>query len=161
MRKTHIYASLVISFVSLIFLLWLIPAQTSPPDSHLDLAPKFIPNLAIIVCLGLAALLGLTAFFSPKKDDELHEEFGEEASGMGWPEFQNLGLWILASGAAWMGTVHVGFEPAMIVFLAAVLIYAGMRNYWLTAIIAILTPIILSQFAWYVFSTEMPGFWRS
>ena len=161
MRKTHISASLIISFVSLIFLLWLIPTQTSPPDSHLDLAPKFIPTLAVTVCLCLAILMGLTAFFSRRKDDELHEEFGEEASGMGWPEFQNLGLWAFASGGAWLGTVYVGFEPAMIVFLAAVLIYAGMRNYWLTAIIAIATPIILSQFAWHVFSTEMPGFWRS
>ena len=92
MRKTHISASLIISVLSLVFLLWLIPTQTSPPDSHLDLAPKFMPTLAITVCLGLAVLMGLTAFFSRKKDGELHEEFGEEASGMGWPEFQKLDL---------------------------------------------------------------------
>ena len=49
----------------------------------------------------------------------------------------------------------------MIVFLAGWLLYAGLRNYWLTAVIAIATPIILSQFAWHVFTTQLPGFWRS
>ena len=143
------------------FLFWIIPTQTSPPDSKLDLAPSFIPSLSITVTLLLAIIMGATAFFSRKTEDEDHEEFGAEASGMGWPEFKNLGLWAIVSIAAWLGTVHVGFEPAMTVCLAAGLIYAGLRNYWLTAVIAIATPIILSQFAWHIFTTEMPAFWRT
>ncbi len=160
MRQTHIWSGVVISAISLLFLFWIIPTQTSPPDSHLDLAPKFIPSLAIIVTLLLAIILSATAFFSRKAEDEEHEEFGAEASGMGWAEFKNLGLWALASIFAWFGTTHVGFEPTMTVLLAAGLFYAGLRNYWLTAVIAIATPIILSQFAWHIFVTELPGFWR-
>lgn len=161
MRQTHIWSSVVISVIMLAFLFWIIPNNTSPPDSDLDLAPSFIPSLAVTVTLLLAVLLGVTALLTRKREEGLHEEFGEEASGMGWAEFKNLGLWILVSIGAWFGTVHVGFEPAMTVFLAIGLIYAGMRNYWLTAIIAIATPIILSQAAWHIFTTELPGFWRT
>lgn len=161
LRKTHISASAALITLSLIFLFWIIPTQTSPPDSSLDLAPRFIPSLAMYVCLALSLVMGLTAFFSRTKNDELHEEFGEEATGMGFAEFRNLAIWIGASGLAWLGTVYVGFEPAMTIFLAGALIFAGMRNYWLTAIIAIATPIILSQLAWHVFTTELPGFWRT
>ena len=160
MRQTHIWSGVVISAIMLVFLFYIIPNYTSPADSALDLAPSFIPSLAVTVTLLLAILLVVTALFT-RKADELHEEFGEEASGMGWQEFKNLGLWAIVSVCAWLGTVHIGFEPAMTVVLAAGLIYAGLRNYWLTAIIAIATPIILSQFAWHVFTSELPGFWRT
>ena len=145
----------------LIFLFYIIPNYTSAPDSELDLAPSFIPSLAVTVTLVLAIILGITASLLPKKTDDLHEEFGEEASGMGWTEVKNLGLWLIVSIGAWLGTTYVGFEPAMTVFLAVGLIYAGTRNYWLIAIISITTPIILSRLAWYVFTTELPGFWRT
>ena len=88
-------------------------------------------------------------------------EFGEESSGIGLPEFKNLGLWILISLGAWFGTNYVGFEPTMTICLALGLFFAGVRNYWLTAVISIATPIILSQFAWHIFTSELPGFWRT
>ena len=155
------WSGTVISGVMLVFLFWIIPNFTSPPDSELDLAPSFIPSLAVTVTLLLAILLAVTAFFSSSTNDALHEEFGEEASGIGLAEFKNLGLWTLVSIGAWFGTVHVGFEPALTVCLALGLVFSGMRNYWLTALIAIATPIILSQLAWYIFTTELPGFWRT
>ena len=160
MRQTHIWSGVVISTVALLFLFWIILAQTSPPDSHLDLEPKFIPSLAITVTLLLAVIMGATAFFARKTEIEAHEEFGAEASGMGWTEFKNVGLWAGVSIFAWFGTVHVGFEPTMTVLLATGLYYAGVRSYWLTAIIAIATPIILSQGAWHIFTAELPAFWR-
>ena len=161
LKQTHIWSGVIIGSVMLVFLFWIIPNFTSPPDSKLDLAPSFIPSLAVAVTLFLAILLAIMAFFSSSKNDALHEEFGEEASGIGLDEFKNLGLWILVSIGAWFGTVHVGFEPAMTVCLALGMFFAGNRNYWLTALIAITTPIILSQLAWYIFTTELPGFWRT
>lgn len=161
MRKTHLASSAFVIVASLLLLFWIIPEQTSPPMSKLDLSPSFMPSLAVAVCLILAVILGLDALLVRKETDDLHEEFGAEASGMGLPEFRNLGLWTAASLFAWYGTVYVGFEPAMILFLAGWMVYAGMRNVWQTATIAIATPIILSQIAWYVFTTELPGFWRS
>lgn len=161
MRRTHIWSSVIISLLMLVFLLYLIPNYTSPPDSKLDLKPSFIPSLAVAVTLVLSIIMGVTAFLTKQSDSDLHEEFGVEASGIGWLELKNICLWSMLSGGAWYGTTYIGFEPAMAVCLAIGLIFCGLRNYWLTALIAILTPIILSQLAWFVFTAELPGFWRT
>ena len=58
MRRTHIWSSIVIGAVMMAFLFWIIPNNTSPPFSELDLAPSFIPSLAVTVTLLLAVLLG-------------------------------------------------------------------------------------------------------
>ena len=161
MRKTHIGSSVVISLIMLVFLLYLIPNYTSPPDSNLDLSPSFIPSLAVVVVLFLSIFLGVTTFLTKNNVGDLHEEFGVEASGIGWLEIKNLGLWVVLSAVAWFGTTYIGFEPTMTVCLAIGLIFCGLRSHWLTALIAVLTPIILSQGAWLVFTTELPGFWRT
>lgn len=161
MRQTHIWSSVIISLTMLVFILYLIPNYTSPPDSALDLSPSFIPSLAVTVALLLSILLGVTAFLTKKNDEGLHEEFGVEASGIGWLEIKNLCLWIIFSAGAWYGTTYIGFEPTMTVCLAIGLIFCGLRTHWLTALIAVLTPIILSQGAWLVFTSELPGFWRT
>ena len=161
MRKTHIGSSVVISVIMLVFLLYLIPNYTSPPDSNLDLSPSFIPSLAVVVVLLLSIFLGVTTFLTKNNVGDLHEEFGVEASGIGWLEIKNLGLWVVLSAVAWFGTNYLGFEPTMTVCLAIGLVFCGLRSHWLTALIAVLTPIILSQGAWLVFTTELPGFWRT
>ena len=145
----------------LVFLLYLIPNYTSPPDSNLDLSPSFIPSLAVVVVLLLSIFLGVTTFLTKNNVGDLHEEFGVEASGIGWLEIKNLGLWVVLSAVAWFGTNYLGFEPTMTVCLAIGLVFCGLRSHWLTALIAVLTPIILSQGAWLVFTTELPGFWRT
>ena len=150
----------------LVFLFLIIPHYTYPPDSALDLAPSFIPSLAVVVTLLLAVLLGIMGLLSRKTDDDLHEEFGEEASGVGLQEFKNLGLWILVSICAWFGTKFIGFEPTMAMLLAAGLYFAGLRNYNLMVVIALTIPIVLSEGAWYVFVSELPDpfqlrFWRT
>ena len=145
----------------LVFLLYVIPNYTSPPDSNLDLSPSFIPSLAVAVVLFLSILLGITTLFTKDIVGGLHEEFGVEATGIGWLEIKNLGLWLVLSAVAWFGTTYIGFEPTMTVCLATGLIFCGLRSHWLTAVIAVLTPIILAQGAWFVFTTELPGFWRT
>lgn len=161
MRQTHIWSSLIISLIMLVFLFYIIPNYTSPPDSALDLSPNFIPKLAVSVTLLLSIFLGVSALLTHKSDEDLHEEFGEESSGIGWLEIKNVFLWSVLSIGAWYGTDNIGFEPTMTVCLTIGLIFSGVRNYWLTALIAIVMPIVLSQVAWYVFTTELPGFWRT
>jgi polyferredoxin len=66
-RQTHIWSSVIISLIMLVFILYLIPNYTSPPDSALDLSPSFIPSLAVTVALLLSILLGVTAFLTKKE----------------------------------------------------------------------------------------------
>ncbi len=161
MQKTHVWSSVVISLIMLVFLFYVIPNYTSPPDSNLDLSPSFIPSLAVAVVLFLSILLGVTTLLTKDIVGDLHEEFGVEATGIGWLEIKNLGLWVVLSAVAWFGTTYIGFEPTMTVCLAIGLIFCGLRSHWLTALISVLTPIILAQGAWFVFTTELPGLWRT
>ena len=151
---------MVLIVIGLVCLFWIIPATTFPPDSALDLAPAFIPSLAVSIFLLLSLVLLVTATLRREDDKSLHEEFGEDATGIGKKEFGEVGLWILAAGSSWLIMTYVGFEPAMTLLIGAVLIYVGLRNYWILAATAILVPIVLSQFVWYVFETQLPGFWR-
>lgn len=117
--------------------------------------------LAMTVCLLLSLILAYKNFRIGKAEEGPHDEFGEEASGMGRKEFANIALWMGASLTAWLIMRFVGFEPAMTLFLAATLYFAGLRNYVLMACIAIFVPIILSQFTWHVFTVQTPGIWHS
>jgi len=160
LRATHIWSGAVLAALSLVCLFWVIPATTSPPDSPLDLAPSFIPMVSVSVVLVLSVVLALTALRQRQEDASLDDEFGADATGMGRREFVNLGFWTLAAAGAWVVMRYVGFEPAMTLFLVAVLTYLGLRNFRLVAVIAIATPIVLAQFVWYVFEIQVPGFWR-
>ena len=157
---THIASGAILTVASLLCLFWIIPATTSPPDNPNDLAPAFIPTVAMTTLLVLSIVLVLTALPKREEEKELHEEFGDEATGFGKQEAINLGLWILAALVSWLIMNYVGFEPAMTLFIGAVLYFVGLRNYWLLAAVSVAVPIALSQFVWYLFQTEMPGFWR-
>jgi len=160
MKSTHIGSGVVLTVVGLICLFWVIPATTSPPDSPLDLAPAFIPMLSVWIFTILSIVLGLKAVWQREDGKELHEEFGADATGIGFKEFGEFILWAAAAGVSWLIMVYVGFEPAMTLLIASILFYVGLRKYWILAATAILVPIVLSQFVWYVFETQMPGFWR-
>lgn len=160
MKKTHIGSGVVLTAIGLICLLWVIPATTSPPDSPLDLPPAFIPMLSVWIFMVLSIVLLVTAFRKQGDDKELHEEFGADATGVGLKEFGQISLWTVTAGISWLIMTYVGFEPAMTLLIGAILIFVGLRNYWILAATAILVPIVLSQFVWYVFETQMPGFWR-
>jgi len=92
--------------------------------------------------------------------EAMDDEFGAEASGINADVLINTGLWALGSGVAWAIISYIGFEPGMTVLLLATLLY--IRIYKITPLIgtAVIMPILLSQVAWYFFSTEMPGIWR-
>ena len=164
MRTTHIWAGVLLVLASLWCLFWLIPDNTYPPDSELDLAPALVPSIAIGVCLVLAVVLAVQAVYGGRRvedgEDHLDEEFGAEATGASAHVLLNLLIWTAIAGAAWFLIEHVGFEPAMTLFLVATMLFVGARNPWTIALVSLATPIVLSQAAYQFFNTELPAFWR-
>ena len=149
------------ALVSVWCLLWFIPNNTEPPQSHLDLAPSLIPMVAMSTCLVTSIMLIIAAWRAPKSaDNPDDDEFGVEATGATADVMVNFSLWIFAAAVSWLLMAYVGFEPAMAVFLSATMYFVGVRQHWVVAVVAVVTPIVLSQLVWYLFSTEMPGFWR-
>lgn len=161
MKKTHIGTGILLIPVCLWCLFWLIPNNTVAPTSEHDLSSALVPSIAIGTCL-LSSLIMLVRAWraSQAQADELDEEFGGEATGIDGRVLLNLLWWILSAVASWLLITYVGFEPAMTVLLLATMLFVGIRNPWTIGLTAVLMPIILSQAAWYFFSTEMPGFWR-
>lgn len=161
MRNTHLMTGIVLIPICIYCLIWLIPNNTIPPTSENDISPGLIPSVAVGVGLLLSAAMAWRAWrMSPADAEELDDEFGEEATGIDTGVLINTGLWALGSGVAWAIISYVGFEPGMTVLLGATLLY--IRIYEVKSLIgtAVVMPILLSQAAWYFFTTEMPGIWR-
>lgn len=160
MRLTHLYSAVIIGGFSFLCLVWIIPSQTAPAESPLDLPPAFMPTLMVAICLLLSIVLGVRALRQKGDDGKPNEEFGEDATGIGRTELLNFSLWAGVATTTWLLLRFVGFEPAMTVFLLAVLTYTGVRKIWLIACVALVVPIVLAQFTWYALTIQVPGFWR-
>ncbi len=161
MRNTHLMTGIVLIPICIYCLVWLIPNNTVPPTSENDISPGLIPSLAVGTGLILSIAMAWRAWrLSSASADELDDEFGEEATGIDGGVVINTGLWALGSGIAWFIISYVGFEPGMTFLLGATLIYIRVREVKPLIGTAIIMPILLSQAAWYFFTTEMPGIWR-
>ena len=147
--------------VCIFCLVWLIPNNTVPPTSEFDISPGLVPSIAVGTGLVLSILLAWRAWrLSGAEAEAMDDEFGEDATGINANVLINTGLWALGSGVAWAIITYIGFEPGMTVLLGATLLY--IRVYQIKPLIgtAVIMPILLSQVAWYFFTTEMPGIWR-
>lgn len=161
MRTTHIWSGAVLALLSVYCLVWLIPENTAPAQSDLDLSPALIPSIATGLCLVLSAVLVYRALSADRTETALlDEEFGEEATGVDPAVLGNLAIWIAVSCAVLAIMEWVGFEPALALFLAAAMLFVGARRYWAIALIAVAAPVALSQLVFHVFTTELPAIWR-
>ena len=164
MRSTHIWSGVLLALASLYCLFWLIPDNTAPAESELDLAPALVPSIAIGACLLLAIVMALQAIRGGRSvasgEDHLDEEFGAEATGANRHVLLNLLIWTAVAGASWFLIEHVGFEPAMALFMVATMLFVGARNPWTIALVSVATPVVLSLAAYQFFNTELPAFWR-
>lgn len=159
MRATHLAAGIFLGLVSVFCLVWLIPNHTTKAMSELDLNPSFMPNVAMVTCLIMAVILAIKAWRMPKvSTNEMHDEFGEEATGGSVDMFRNLGLWFVTATATLFLMDWVGFEIAMTLFLAIGLYYLGARNWVLMAVIALFAPLLLTLGTWYLLGVQLPGF---
>ena len=164
MRATHIWSGVLLALASLWCLFWIIPDNTKPAESELDLAPALVPSIAIGACLVLALVMAVQAIGGSRRvedgEDHLDEEFGAEATGASGHVLLNLLIWAVVAGASWFLIEHVGFEPAMTLFLVATMLFVGARNPWTIALVSVATPVVLSLAAYQFFNTELPAFWR-
>ena len=161
MNNTHILTGIVLVPVCIWCLFWLIPGNTVPPTSEHDLSPALVPSIAVGACLLTGLIMLVRALRASRSASaEVDEEFGEEATGIDARVLMNTLWWTLTTVVAWLLIAHVGFEPAMTLLLVAIMLYVGVRKPLTIATTSLLVPILLSQAAWYFFSTQMPGIWR-
>lgn len=156
-RRTDIIAGLLLACLAVILLAWVIPSNTSPPQSTGNLSPAFLPSAAAIVMLVLSLLLALvTGFSRSDREESPHEEFGAEARGIGWREALDIATWCGFAVLMMIGFMTVGFLPTAIPALVAMMLYTGDRNWIAIGAIAVTVPVILQQIAWHAFSVQLP-----
>lgn len=156
-RRTDIVSGLVLAAFSILLLVWIIPANTSAPQSEHNLSPAFLPSLAALVMLTLAALLALVSWFTPARDvDTRHEEFGDEARGLGLAETTDIAVWSAFAVAMMTGFLTVGFLVTAIAALTLMMLYAGERRPVMITAVALAVPVALQQIAWHAFTVQLP-----
>ena len=156
-RRTDIAAGLFIAAFAALLLVWIIPANTSPPQSESNLSPAFLPTVAAVTMLLLSLLLTATTLLKERLEGSaLHEEFGAEATGIGWREIRDIAIWGAFSSATMVGFSTIGFVATSIPALALMLLYAGQRNLVAIAATSIATPELIYLIAWHAFGVQLP-----
>jgi putative tricarboxylic transport membrane protein len=156
-RRTDIASGLVLAAFSVLLLVWIIPTNTSPPQSEHNLSPAFLPSLAALVMLALAALLALVSWLTPARDpDTPHEEFGDEARGLGLADITDIAVWSAFAVAMMAGFLTIGFLATAVAGLVLMMLYAGERRPILIATVALAIPVALQQIAWHAFTVQLP-----
>lgn len=159
MRTTHLISGILMTALSLFCLLWLIPNHTFPPQSELDLAPSFLPNVAMVACLITSVMLIFQALRTPANSPtEMHDEFGEEATGGDRKVIKNVVIWGIAAAIAGTLMDVVGFEISMALLLAFGLYGLGVRHWPTLIALSLIMPFVLSLGTWYLLSVQVPGF---
>jgi hypothetical protein len=140
-----------------LLLAWVIPANTSPPQSENDLSPAFLPTVAAVTMLVLSLLLTSTTLLKERLEaDTLHEEFGAEASGIGLREIRDIAIWGAFSVAMMLGFGTIGFVGTSMPALALMLLFAGQRGPVAIAATSIATPGLIYLIAWLAFGVQLP-----
>lgn len=157
MRRTDIGAGVILFVAAALALLWLIPAHTFPAQSESNLAPAFMPSVALTIVLGLALLLVASRLGgSAAGEGQPHEEFGTESRGFGRAEARELALWAGAAVVTMLILKYVGFIAAGVLLLVATMLFMGERRLWVVGATALATPTIISIVAWHAFTVQMP-----
>jgi Tripartite tricarboxylate transporter TctB family len=156
-RRTDMISGLVLAIVALILLFVIIPQHTSPPQSENNLSPAFMPTVAVVAMLAMACILMLTAWYrTPSKIDELHEEFGAEAHGVGLADLVDVMIWCVFAVAMMVGFETIGFLATSIPALLLMMLYARQRNLLAIAAVAVIIPVVIQQIALHAFSVQLP-----
>lgn len=146
-RRLDFICGLVLTVVSLLALVWIIPASVPGEASSGEVAPSFFPNLTAGVVLVCSVALVVTnrSAISIRLGTEGLRTLGELAG------------WAVLAASIWLLLRYVGFIPASIAATAAFTLIARYRGrFWLAALIAILLPVALQSGVQALFDITLP-----
>ena len=145
--RTEIAAAFVLTAATLFALFWLIPNNTEPARSELDISPAFFPMLAA----GLVLLLSLAMIVV-----RLTRAVVATAELSGPAILSEVVVWCGASVAIWFALPVIGFIPTSIAVVILVGLATEYRKWWVLGAMAILFSIIVDFGAWQVFTVDLP-----
>ena len=134
------YAAIVLT--SVVFLVWIIPANT-PPYPGYGVPATLVPNVAVGIILALAALglcRNLLAAMAAKKSGETVESPAcKEADKVNW---LHLVRFMVPCALLMPAMMYVGFIPAGVAFMVAMQYFCGQRKPVPMALVAV-APVLV------------------
>jgi hypothetical protein len=154
MRKVNIGTGVAFLVFSAVYYFYLIPTQIVGGggvgyESAL-LQADYFPRIAILCFTLFSALLVYQGFKQQDQDNGAMFDSGSERP------LRQVGLVVLIAAIYILALDYFGYTLTTPIFLAAMMIFYGTRNWRYVVPVALLTPIILDQFFWLSFQIILP-----
>ena len=145
--QTEIATAACLAAVATLALLWLVPVNTQPAASELDISPAFFPMLAATLVLVLSlALIAELVFLSAKST----------ASHSIKTIVSELVIWGAVTFVMLACLPKVGFIAVSTTVIVLGGIAMGYRRWWVLTLLAIVFSLTVDFGAWKIFTVDLP-----
>ena len=145
--QTEIVTAACLAAVATLALLWLVPVNTQPAASELDISPAFFPMLAATLVLVLSlALIAELVFLSAKST----------ASHSIKTIVSELVIWGVVTFVMLACLPKVGFIAVSTTVIVLGGIAMGYRRWWALTLLAIVFSLTVDFGAWKIFTVDLP-----
>ena len=145
--QTEIVTAACLAAVATLALLWLVPVNTQPAASELDISPAFFPMLAATLVLVLSlALIAELVFLSAKST----------ASHSIKTIVSELVIWGAVTFVMLACLPKVGFIAVSTTVIVLGGIAMGYRRWWALTLLAIVFSLTVDFGAWKIFTVDLP-----
>ena len=145
--RTEIVTAACLAAVAILALVWLVPVNTQPAASELDISPAFFPMLAATLVLVLSlALIAELVFLSAKST----------ASHSIKTIVSELVIWGAVTFVMLACLPKVGFIAVSTTVIVLGGIAMGYRRWWVLTLLAIVFSLTVDFGAWKIFTVDLP-----
>ena len=145
--RTEIATAACLAAVATLALVWLVPVNTQPAASELDISPAFFPMLAATLVLVLSlALIAELVFLSAKST----------ASHSIKTIVSELVIWGVVTFVMLACLPKVGFIAVSTTVIVLGGIAMGYRRWWVLTLLAIVFSLTVDFGAWQIFTVDLP-----
>ena len=134
--------------LSLIGLIWLVPANVNTGAADFDVGPAFFPRMALYVLLVLSLIMALFA------------AIGRQAAAVSGATVlrgtAETVVWFGVSVAILLAMPRLGFLHVAILLLVVAFLVARERRWWRIGLLSVAVPVLSALFAQGVFQVAMP-----
>lgn len=145
--RTEIAAAFVLMAAALFALIWLIPNNTEPARSELDISPAFFPMLAAGLVLVLSAAMIVV---------RMTRTLPSTIDLPGPAILAEIAIWCGAGLAIWFVLPVIGFIPTSVIVVVLGGLATGYRRWWVLILLAILFSLFVDFGAWQIFTVDLP-----
>ena len=145
--RAEIAAAFVLMAGALFALLWLIPNNTEPARSELDISPAFFPMLAAGLVLGLSAAMIVV---------RLTRAVQSTVELTGPAILVEIVIWCGAGLAIWFVLPVIGFIPTSVIVVVLGGLATGYRRWWVLITLAVVFSLFVDFGAWQIFTVDLP-----